>query len=379
MVSVDIFARYVHHLAPAPVSSAAAFLAFLRSSRAARFPTLPCRSIRASVRSIPLRPTIPAQQIIDEFTAKESVFRRAMANYLYERSVKVETLDDDNKVDGQYFQVTDISFDPNGKHFEHVVLAPASTLERIMMSPADFQDIEQRLPFVLTKEDVGQYDLIYLGKQKVDELDTYVFDVKPKVMEKNKRYFQGRIWVEQHDLQIVVTNGKNVPDDTRKGHEDLSPPFTTYREQIDGKYWFPVYTRGEGVLHFSAGSGYLSQNVHIRETLKYTDYKQYHANVRVIYEGQDISDGNSNPGQQAPAAREAAIIGANPELAPELTLLVRERVPMYRTALGSVILRALLLFSLPLYASAQDQHVHGVWVWKTPVFIGRSAWSRHLA
>ena len=100
------------------------------------------------------------------------------------------------------------------------------------MSPADFQDIEQRLPFVLTKEDVGQYDLTYLGKQKVDELDTYVFDVKPKVIEKNKRYFQCRIWVEQHDLQIVVTNGKNVPDDTRKGHEDLSPPFTTYREQI---------------------------------------------------------------------------------------------------------------------------------------------------
>ncbi|MGA7314493.1 MAG: hypothetical protein WBX22_11040 [Silvibacterium sp.] len=249
-------------------------------------------------------PPIPAQQIIDQFTAKESVFRRAMANYTYERSVKVETIDDDNKVDGQYFQVTDISFDPNGKRFEHVVLAPASSLERVQMSPADFQDIEQRLPFVLTKEDVGQYDLTYLGKQKVDELDTYVFDVKPKVIEKNKRYFQGRIWVEQHDLQIVVTNGKNVPDDTRKGHEDLSPPFTTYREQIDGKYWFPVYTRGEGVLHFSAGSGYLSQDVHMRETLKYTDYKQYHANVRVLFEGQDISQGGnqgSTPSQQPPA------------------------------------------------------------------------------
>jgi hypothetical protein len=250
-------------------------------------------------------PAIPAQQIVDEFTAKESVFRQAMANYTYERSVKVETLDDDNKVDGQYFQVTDISFDPNGKRFEHVVLAPASSLERIMMSPADFQDIEQRLPFVLTKEDVGQYDLTYVGKQKVDDLGTYVFDVKPKVIEKNKRYFQGRIWVDQHDLQIVVTNGKNVPDDTRKGHEDLSPPFTTYREQIDGKYWFPVYTRGEGILHFSAGKGYLSQDVHIRETLKYTDYKQYHSTIRVLFEGQDISNnGNGStqtPGQQPPA------------------------------------------------------------------------------
>ena len=248
-------------------------------------------------------PTIPAQQIIDEFTAKESLFRTAMANYTYERSVKVETINDDGKVDGQYFQVTDISFDPTGKRFEHVVLAPASSLERVQMSPADFQDIEERLPFVLTKEDVGQYNLSYVGKQKVDEVDTYVFDVKPKVIEKNKRYFQGRIWVDQHDLQIVVTNGKNVPDDLRKGHEDLSPPFTTYREQIDGKYWFPVYTKGDGVLHFSAGNGYLSQDVHMRETLKYTNYKQYRSSFRVIFEGQDVTNnGNSGtPGQQPPA------------------------------------------------------------------------------
>jgi len=247
-------------------------------------------------------PPIPAQQIIDQFTAKESVFRQAMADYTYERSVKVETIDDDGKVDGQYYQVTDISFDPDGKRFEHVVLAPESTLQRIMMSPADFQDIEQRLPFVLTKEDAGQYDLTYVGKQNVDEVSTYVFDVRPKVIEKNKRYFQGRIWVDQHDLQIVVTNGKNVPDDTRKGHEDLSPPFTTYRQQIDGKYWFPVYTRGEGILHFSAGSGYLSQDVHIRETLKYTNYKKFSSTIRVLFQGQDISNGNgsSQPAQQPP-------------------------------------------------------------------------------
>ena len=252
-------------------------------------------------------PPIPAEQIIDQFTAKESLFRQAMANYTYERSVKVETIDDDGKVDGQYFQVTDISFDPSGKRFEHVVLAPASSLERVQMSPADFQDIEQRLPFVLTKEDVGQYVLTYVGKQNVDEVGTYVFDVRPKVIEKNKRYFQGRIWVDQHDLQIVVTNGKNVPDDTRKGHEDLSPPFTTYRQQIDGKYWFPVYTKGDGTLHFSGGSGYLSQDVHMRETLKYTNYKKFSSTIRVLFQGQDISNGSpgngtdQQPAQQPPA------------------------------------------------------------------------------
>lgn len=242
-------------------------------------------------------PPIPAQQIIDKFTAKESLFRAAMANYTYERSVRVDTIDDDtHKVDGEYYQVTDISADPDGKLYEHVVQAPESTLERVMMSPADFQDIEHRLPFVLTKEDVGQYDVTYVGKQKVDEVDTYVFDVKPKVIEKNTRYFQGRIWVDAQDFQIVVTDGKNVPDDTRKGHEDLSPPFITYRQQVDGKYWFPVYTKGEGILHFAPGSGYLSNDVHMRELVKYTNYKHFGSSVRITFDGQEVGKDTPDSG-----------------------------------------------------------------------------------
>src|SRR5271170_554296 len=240
-------------------------------------------------------PKVPPEQLIATFAAKESAFRQALNNYTYRRSVKVQTVDDDGKVDGEYYEVTDVSFDSTGRRTEHVVLAPQSTLERVMMSPADFADIQQRLPFVLTQEDIGQYIVTYVGKQKVDELDTYVFDVGPKEIVKNHRYFKGKIWVDSQDFQIVVTNGKNVPDDTRKGHEDLSPPFVTYREQIDGKYWFPVYTKGDGILHFSGGSGYLSQDVHIREFVKYTDYKQFKSTVKITYDGQDISGNGAKP------------------------------------------------------------------------------------
>jgi hypothetical protein len=252
------------------------------------------------------QPALPVDQIIAKFTAHESAFRQALDNYTYRRSVKVQTVDDDGKVDGEYYEVTDVSFDSTGRRMEHVVQAPASTLERIMMSPADFQDIQQRLPFVLTTEDAAQYNVTYVGKQKVDELDTYVFDVEPKVIEKKKRYFKGRIWVDAQDLLIVVTNGKNVPDDTRKGHEDLSPPFVTYREQIDGKYWFPVYTKGDGILHFTGGKGYLSEDVHIREFVKYTDYSRFKSTVKITYDGQDITTakpdaGSATPGSAAPA------------------------------------------------------------------------------
>jgi hypothetical protein len=240
-------------------------------------------------------PKMPADQMIAKFTAQESAFRAALNNYTYRRSVKVQTVDDDGKVDGEYYELTDVSFDSTGRRTEHVIQAPQSTLERIMMSPADFADIQQRLPFVLTKEDVGQYNVTYVGKQKVDELDTYVFDVAPKTIVKNHRYFQGKIWVDAQDFLIVVTDGKNVPDDTRKGHEDLSPPFITYREQIDGKYWFPVYTKGDGILHFSGGKGYMSQDVHIREFVKYSDYKQFGSTVKITYGGQDIGASGSEP------------------------------------------------------------------------------------
>jgi len=250
----------------------------------------------------PSPPSIPVPELIKEFTAKETQFRAAFDDYTWTRSVKVDTVNDDTgKVDGEYYQVTNISYDPDGRRMEDVVYAPVSTLERVMMSPADFSDIEERLPFVLTTEDAQQYDIKYLGKQKIDQIETYVFGVSPKVIEKHKRYFDGRIWVDQVDHQIVVTDGKNVPDDLRKGHEDLSLPFITYRQQIDGKYWFPVYTHGDGVLHFSGGDGYLSQDVHMRETVKYTNYKQYRSTVRVLFNGQDISNGApAKNGQQEP-------------------------------------------------------------------------------
>ena len=245
-------------------------------------------------------PAVPPEQIIKQFAAKESEFQQALNHYTYRRTAKVQTIDDDtNKPDGEYYEVDDVIFDPTGARTEKVVFAPENTLSRVMMSPSDLQDIQKGYPFVLTAEDIGQYDVKYVGKQKVDEVDCYVFDVSPKVIEKKKRYLLGRIWVDTTDLQIVVTNGRMVPDDTRKGSEDLHPPFMTWRAQVDGHYWFPVYTKGEGVLHFSGGSGYMGQDVHMRDVIKYSDYKRFGSTTKIIYEGQDITNQNQ-PGQAQP-------------------------------------------------------------------------------
>jgi hypothetical protein len=252
-------------------------------------------------------PSEPVAQIIQEMTAKETLFDQALNDYTWTRSTKVQTLDDDGHPNGQYYEVVDIYYNAQNERMERVTDAPMGKLldtsgsGEIMMSEKDFSDIEHRLPFVLTSQDASQYDITYLGKQNVDEVATYVFDVKPKVLEKNKRYFQGHIWVDQKDHQIVVTNGKNVPDDLRPGHEDLTIPFVTYRQLVDGKYWFPVYTVGEAVLHFSGGHGYLSQNAHMREMLKYTNYHQFRTSVRILFNGQEIP--NNAPKQAQPPAK----------------------------------------------------------------------------
>ena len=228
----------------------------------------------------PLNPAQPAgitpEEIIQKFSAQESFFKQQLMHYTYSRDIKVETLDGDT-VTGVFRQVSNIRWD-RGKMMEYLTFAPQSTLREISLSKEDFDDIN-RSPFVLTTEDLHKYNLLYDGQQKVDELETYVFEVAPKTIEKEQRYFQGRIWVEKTQMQVVKSCGKMVPDSlaqpTRKKKkkqqvqdENISPTVVTYREQIDGKYWFPTYSRSDETIHFAIN------DAHIREIIKYTDYKR---------------------------------------------------------------------------------------------------------
>lgn len=236
-----------------------------------------------------------ADEIVSAFAAKETTFSEALPNYTWRQDVKFQTLDDSNKVDGEYHQITDIGYSSVGKRTENVVFAPQNSIERIIIEQKDMDDLEHRLPFVMTSADLPKYNVTYVGRQKVDELDTYVFDAEPKVIEKNQRYYKGRLWVDQTDMQIVLVSGKNVPDDTRRGHESLSPPFTTYYAQVDGKYWFPIYTKAEGILHFASGSNNMAENVHVRSIVRYSDYKQFRSTTRIIYNGKELSDKPAAP------------------------------------------------------------------------------------
>jgi len=238
---------------------------------------------------------ITVEEIIKRFAAKEKEFREARDQYTYRQDVKVQTLEGDTPDGGEYKQVFDVSFDDKGHRVRNVVFAPQSTLVRVGMTQEDFDDIENRLPFVLTSDEIGEYDILYVGQQKQDELNTYVFDIAPKQILGKKRYFQGRIWVDDHDFQIVKTYGKTVPDiKKKKNQENLFPKFTTWREQIDGKYWFPTYTRAEDTLKFAFG------DVKIREIVKYSNYKRFGSKVTITYQGEEVKKADPNQQPEKP-------------------------------------------------------------------------------
>jgi hypothetical protein len=216
------------------------------------------------------------EEIIQRFAARESEFRKARESYTYRQNVKIEELDPDGNMTGKYEITSDIIFGPNRQRIEKVVYAPMSTLHNLLLTPEDEQDLRSVQPFVLTSEDVGKYDVQFQGKEKVDEISCYVFDVKPKQMVKGQRYFQGKIWVDDRDLQIVKTYGKGVGI-LKKNEDNQFPNFETYREQIDGKYWFPTYTRADDTLHFRTGPQ------KIRMIVKYQDYKKFGADTTVTF------------------------------------------------------------------------------------------------
>ena len=232
---------------------------------------------------------VNADEIIRKFAAKETEFAQARNNYTYRQSVKLEELDSGgNPTGGKWELQEDIIFTPEGKRMEKVTYAPVISLRNILLTPEDEQDLRNVQPFVMTTAEIPEYDVHYLGREKVDEIGCYVFSVKPKKPVTGKRYFEGQAWVDDRDLQIVKTYGKGVGV-IRKSSDNQFPKFETYREQIDGKYWFPTYTHADDTLHFKNGD-----NVRIRMVVKYQDYKRYEGRSTIKY-GEVVDEKTQTP------------------------------------------------------------------------------------
>lgn len=235
--------------------------------------------------------SVPTENIVRQFAQHESDFRMARDNYTYTQEVLVEDLAPNR---GEYRLNSDIVFTPQGRRYEQVTFAPQPSLQDFTLSPEDMKDLENIQPFVLTTEDMSKYDVQFSGQEKLDELNTYKFCVGPKRIEKSQRYFQGTVWVDGRDLAVVKTDGKAVPDIIKGDNQNLFPRFVTYRENIEGAFWFPTYTRADDVLHFRQG------DVRMRMTVRYKNYKRFGSTIQ-LGQSKEIPATPSNPPQAQPA------------------------------------------------------------------------------
>ncbi|HEY0564472.1 MAG TPA: hypothetical protein VGC88_02755 [Terriglobales bacterium] len=250
----------------------------------------------------PIDPAPPKGHTPDEImkivARKEADFKKARDNYTFRQDVDIEEMDGGTAVGG-YKLVQDVLFDDRGRRTENVVFAPQNTLRRIQLMKEDEDDFRNIFSFVITPDLLPVYDAKYVGHQQVDELGTYVFDLKPIHMQKGQRYFEGRIWVDDQDLMVVKSSGIGVPNS--KDNQPL--PFTTWREQIDGKYWFPTYTKGQGNIK-AYDHGHVVDETPVKAVVKYTDYKQYKATSTVTF-GDVVDDPNQNQNQPKQTPQQA--------------------------------------------------------------------------
>jgi len=240
-------------------------------------------------------PDVNADEIIRKFAAKEKEFSEALQNYVYRQTSKILELDDAGDPVGKYEMTADMTFTADGKRTERVVRAPVSTLQNLILTGEDLEDLKNTQPFVLTTDQLPLYDIRYIGKQNADEISCYVFSVKPKKLTPGKRFFEGQIWVDDRDYQIVKTYGKGVGYQ-KKSDDQQFPKFETLREQIDGKYWFPTYTHADDTLHFK------DHPQKIRMLVTYKDYKKFEGKSTIHFGDvvDDKSKDQPNPEPKKP-------------------------------------------------------------------------------
>ncbi len=233
--------------------------------------------------------------IIKKMSDNEEEFRIALSNYVFNRKATIQEIGLGGQIAGTYRRDSFMTFTKDGKRFERIIFAPVSTLDNLRITPADLDDLGGINPFAIKPSEVPLYNFNYLGKEKIDELDLHVFEVAPKVMPNPKksdlRLFQGRIWIDERDLMIVKSKGKAVPEGKDKnGNDQRFPIVETWRENVDGKYWFPSYSSADDELVFDNG-----QVLKMRMKVTFTDYAQGRGSVEVLDGDDEIIEDTPTP------------------------------------------------------------------------------------
>ena len=209
---------------------------------------------------------VDTDRIVSAFTARETEFRNAMAQYAFKRDAVIHSLGAGGQISGVYHRTSQLNFDDSGKRIEKILFFPMPTLTALGISSEDLDDLGGVHLFALEASKAPLYNFKYVGKERIDELDLHVFDVSPKSDSRRlkERLFQGRIWVDTEGHQIVKTRGKGMPEPKNKRH----PTLEIYREEIDG-YWFPTYAYADEELTLDNG-----QPLRVRMRVRLSEFEK---------------------------------------------------------------------------------------------------------
>jgi hypothetical protein len=248
-------------------------------------------------------PPIPEQEIIQKFAANEDVAKKIYDDYVFKQTIRIEEL---NNPGGKFTAVGDVYTKPDGSRYWRPDQPIQSDLKMTSFAMDDVHTIIGLPLFFLTADEIGNYDFLYAGETKLDELTTYVFQVKPKQLSRTKRYFQGAVWVDTRDLALVKTFGKFVGEVAGNGTKLPFTMFETYRENFQEKYWLPTYSVSDEYLDQPDGS-----QLHLRLVVHDTDFKF------IPTSGAPATPSAPAPGASTPATPAAASSDASLPSAPK--------------------------------------------------------------
>ena len=215
-------------------------------------------------------PSLPPEQIIQGFSKKEEVYLVARPQFSYRKTIRIQEFGPDGRPSGEFTATYEAARTSDGKLYEKALSAPTTSLQYLQFEPEDAQFLTRIPAFPVSTSSLSKYNVQFLNTEQIDEVDCYIFQVSPKTLDRQHALFDGVIWVDQKYLEVVKTYGKWVTD-----LGPLKPPtlpfdmFETYRENVQGKYWFPDYSRAEGVYKMK------DREIPIRVTIKWSDFKPF--------------------------------------------------------------------------------------------------------
>jgi len=220
----------------------------------------------------------PPANLARRIAHQESQNQAAREEYNYRQTVEFAELNDRGGITGEYREERDVILSPQHERTEHMIGKPLSTLKHIVLTDQDFADMRGIQPFVMTEDQLWNYETTFRGDENIDGVDCWVLQVRPRQILEGQRLFDGMIWADKRDLSVVRVAGRAVPQILSTKSENLFPRFTTVRQKVDGRHSFPVYTFADDTLPFRSGLQ------RVRVTIRYSQYKRFGAESVIQFE-----------------------------------------------------------------------------------------------